>query len=229
LQRRRDRAVDSVLRYTAFVTAGTKRRREVALTFDDGPSPYTEAIMGTLRRTHTAATFFVVGQQLNSFASVLRDEVRQRFEVGDHTENHKWLPGLSPALQYGQVNDDAIRIHQLGGAYPRLFRPPYGAVSGSTFRVLHGVRMLTVLWSVDPGDWRRPGTATIVSRVLSRAGPGSIVILHDGGGYRDQTVAALPAIIDGLHKRHFAIVGLSRLLRDDPPPRHQALPHLGGQ
>lgn len=229
IQVRADRTIDGVLRYTPFVTSGAGHRRVVALTFDDGPSPYTQAIMGTLRRTHTPATFFIVGQQLNSFASVLRDEFRQGFEVGDHTENHKWLPRLPPAAQYGQINDDALRIRKIGGAYPRLFRPPYGAVAPSTFHVLHGVRMLTVLWSIDPGDWRRPGTGTIVSSVLARARPGAIVILHDGGGYRDQTVAALPAIIDGLHKRHFTLVSVSQLLRDDPPSHHQKLPGLGGQ
>jgi peptidoglycan/xylan/chitin deacetylase (PgdA/CDA1 family) len=89
--------------------------------------------------------------------------------------------------------------------------------------------MLTVLWSVDPQDWRRPGVRAIVANVLDHAHAGSIVIMHDGGGSRDQTVAALPAIIDGLRRRHFTLVNVSQLVRDDPPPRHQALPHLSGQ
>jgi peptidoglycan/xylan/chitin deacetylase (PgdA/CDA1 family) len=224
-----NRAADAALRYTSFVTAGVPRRREIALTFDDGPSPYTEPILHTLLRTHTPATFFIVGQQLGPFGRVLKDEIRNGFEIGDHTENHKWLPRLDARAQYGQINDAGLRIRQLGGAYPRLFRPPYGALSDGALKVLRSLRMLTVLWSVDPGDWRRPGTRSIISSVLARVQPGSIVILHDGGGYRDQTVAALPAIIDGLRRRHYTLVSMAQLLHDDPPPRHQRLPRLSGQ
>ena len=222
-------AVDASLRYTGFVTTGIPRRREVALTFDDGPGPYTESIVSTLVRTHTPATFFIVGQQLQDFARVLRDELRNGFEIGDHTENHAWLTRLNAAGQYSQVNDAALRIRGLGGAFPRLFRPPYGAVSAGLLKVLRGLHMLMVLWSVDPGDWRRPGVRAIVSTVLSHARPGSIVIMHDGGGDRSQTVAALPAIIDGLRRQHFELVSMSQLLRDDPPPHGQPLPHLSGQ
>jgi peptidoglycan/xylan/chitin deacetylase (PgdA/CDA1 family) len=88
--------------------------------------------------------------------------------------------------------------------------------------------MLLVLWSVDPQDWRRPGVKAIVSAVLSNARPGAIVLMHDGGGYRDETVKALPSIIDGLRRRHFDLVTVPRLILDDPPPRHQRLPHSAG-
>ena len=85
-----------------------------------------------------------------------------------------------------------------------------------------------VLWSVDPSDWRRPGTGAIVSNVLRNSRPGAVVIMHDGGGDRSQTVAALPAIINGLRKRHYGLVTVPRLLTLDPPPRHQTPPHLSG-
>jgi peptidoglycan/xylan/chitin deacetylase (PgdA/CDA1 family) len=201
----------------------------VALSFDDGPGPYTEAILRTLSHRRTPATFFIVGQQLGSFGRILRDEIRGGFEIGDHTENHVWLTRVGAGAQYRQINDAALRVRHLGGPFPRLFRPPYGAVNPRLLRVLHQLHMLTVLWSVDPQDWRRPGVRSIVANVLDHARAGSIVIMHDGGGYRDQTVAALPAIIDGLRRRHFTLVNVSRLVRDDPPPRHQALPHLSGQ
>jgi peptidoglycan/xylan/chitin deacetylase (PgdA/CDA1 family) len=87
--------------------------------------------------------------------------------------------------------------------------------------------MLAVLWSVDPGDWRRPGVRAIVRSVLSAARPGAIVELHDGGGDRQETVAALPAIVSGLRRRHYRTVTVSRLLSLDPPTRQQRLPHLG--
>jgi peptidoglycan/xylan/chitin deacetylase (PgdA/CDA1 family) len=222
-------AADATLRYTGFVGAGTSRAPEVALTFDDGPGPSTEAILRTLLATRTPATFFIVGQQLRYFGGALREEIRHGFEIGDHTENHVWLPRLRAAAQYGQINDAALRIRHLGGGFPRLFRPPYGAVSAGLLRILHGLRMLMVLWSVDPGDWRRPGVRAIVSNVLTRARAGAIVIMHDGGGNRDQTAAALPQIITGLRKRRLRLVTVAQLLRDDPPSRHQPPPHLGGQ
>ena len=95
-------------------------------------------------------------------------------------------------------------------------------------RTLRRLRMLMVMWSIDPSDWRRPGTEAIVSNVLSNSRPGAVVIMHDGGGDRSQTVAALPAIINGLRQRHYGLVTVPRLLTIDPPPRHQTLPHLSG-
>jgi peptidoglycan/xylan/chitin deacetylase (PgdA/CDA1 family) len=88
--------------------------------------------------------------------------------------------------------------------------------------------MLLVLWSVDPSDWRRPGVGAIVSNVLTHARPGAIVLLHDGGGNRKQTVTALPSIIDGLRRRHYDLVTVPRLILDDPPPRHQRPPGFTG-
>jgi peptidoglycan/xylan/chitin deacetylase (PgdA/CDA1 family) len=227
LASRQNRAINAVLRYTSYIARGTGRRPDVALTFDDGPSPYTPSILRILIRMHVPATFFVVGQQLNDFASGVRSELRHGFDVSDHTENHAWLIRLSPSGQYGQIDDAAKRLQNLGDPFPRLLRPPYGAFNSTTVKTLARVKMLMVLWSVDPGDWRRPGVGAIESNVLKNARSGSIVLLHDGGGYRDQTVKALPAIIDGLRRRHYRLVTVPQMLIDDPPPRHQGLPHLG--
>jgi peptidoglycan-N-acetylglucosamine deacetylase len=229
-QRRRrldSREIGAVLRYMPFVSIGARRHRVMALTFDDGPSPYTAPIVRTLARMHVPATFFVVGQQLTYFAAGLRDEVRHGFEVGDHTENHAWLAHLSAAGQYAQIHDDAARMQRAGAPAPDLFRPPYGIYNATTLRLLRGMRMLMVMWSIDPGDWRRPGTKAIVSGVLVNAKPGAIVILHDGGGDRTQTIAALPAIIHGLWRRGYRLVTVPQLIALDPPPRHQKLPQMG--
>lgn len=200
----------------------------MALTFDDGPSAYTPKIVHILEREHAAATFFIVGAQLNIYTSGLRDEFRSPFPVGDHTENHAWLVQLDPRAQMSQIGDAAARVRDAGGPYPRLFRPPYGAFNATTLRVLHRLHMLLILWSVDPGDWRRPGVGAIVSNVLRNTRPGSIVLMHDGGGYRDQTVKALPAIINGLRRRHFRLMTVPQLLLTDPPPAHAARPRAGG-
>ena len=217
-----------MLAYTPFVTVGTPRRRVIALTFDDGPSPYTAPIVSILARFHVQATFFVVGQQLNDFASGLRDEVSHGFDVGDHTENHAWLAHLDQAGQYGQIHDAAIRIERGGVPFPRLFRPPYGAYDAQTLATIRQLRMLMVLWTIDTGDYLRPASSVIAARVLQAAQPGAIVLMHDGGGDRSQTVGALPEIITGLRRRHYRLVTVPQLLAVDPPPRHQALPQQGG-
>jgi peptidoglycan/xylan/chitin deacetylase (PgdA/CDA1 family) len=200
----------------------------MALTFDDGPSPFTPQVVGILLRTHTPATFFIVGQQLTYFASGLRDEIRHGFVIGDHTRNHASLSRLSASGQYAQIHDDAVAIKHHGAPFPRLFRPPYGVYNAQTLALLRRMKMLMVMWSIDPSDWRRPGTAAIVASVLSHAQPGGIVIMHDGGGDRSQTVSALPVIIKQLRRRHYRLVSVPQLLLDDPPPRHQHLPRLTG-
>jgi peptidoglycan-N-acetylglucosamine deacetylase len=221
------REISAVLRYTPFVATGTPRHRLMALTFDDGPSPYTPAIVRILVRMHVPATFFVVGQQLSVLPAALRDELAHGFEVGDHTQNHAWLAHLTTAGQYAQIRDAAVGVQRQGGFPPRLFRPPYGTYNAATIGVLRRLHMLMVMWSIDPGDWRRPGAKAIVSNVLSNSKPGAIVILHDGGGDRSQTVAALPGIIRGLRRRGYRLVSLPQLITLAPPPRHQKLPALG--
>jgi peptidoglycan-N-acetylglucosamine deacetylase len=218
-------AVDRVLAYTPFIRAGSARRKLIALTFDDGPSPYTEGLVSELVKLDVPATFFIVGQQLRYFSAGLRDEVRHGFVIGDHTENHPPLTVMKPQAQYAQVHDDALQIHRLAGAWPELFRPPYGLFNQTTLAILHRLRMLMVMWSVDPRDWLRPPAKVIVKRVLQAARPGAIVELHDGGGDRSRTIAALPGIVAGLRRRGYELVTVPQLLADDPPPAHQRLSH----
>jgi peptidoglycan/xylan/chitin deacetylase (PgdA/CDA1 family) len=199
----------------------------MALTFDDGPSPYTPAIVSILARMHVPATFFVVGQQLPVFPSALRDELSHGFVIGDHTQNHAWLPHLGAAGQYLQIHAAATGVERLGAPTPRLFRPPYGVYDATTLASLRRLHMLMVMWSIDPGDWRRPGARAILTNVLANSKPGAIVIMHDGGGDRSETIAALPGIIRGLRRRGYTLVSVPQLITLAPPPRHQRLPRLG--
>ena len=180
--------------------------------------------MAILTRLRVPATFFVVGQQLHYFAAGLRDELRHGFVIGNHTMNHALLWRLPARGQQTQITADQTALRRLGAPAPRLFRPPYGAYNRATLRLLAAMRMLMVMWSIDPGDWRRPGVGAIVSNVLRHSRPGAIVILHDGGGDRSQTIAALPRIIRGLRRRGYRLVTVPALLALDPPPRHQRLP-----
>ena len=214
------RAIAAVLATTPAVSTGSARHRAIALTFDDGPSPYTPAIVATLVRMRVPATFFVVGQQLRYFSAGLRDELAHGFEVGDHTTNHAMLSVLGAGAQTAQIAGDADSLVRRGAPDVQLFRPPYGAYNATTIAVLRRLHMLLVTWSIDPGDWRRPGSAAVMRAVLSAARPGAIVILHDGGGDRSQTVAALPRIIRGLRRMHYDLVTVAHLLALDPPSRN---------
>ena len=105
-----------------------------------------------------------------------------------------------------------------------LFRPPYGSFNATTMRELHAMHLLMVLWSVDTEDYQQPGVSVIVQRALAGAHPGAIILMHDAGGTRTQTIAALPIIIRDLRAGGFRLVTVPELLRDDPPPPGQPLP-----
>ena len=111
------------------------------------------------------------------------------------------LAKLSAHDQHEQLFEQAARIELLGGHRPRLFRPPYGSFNATTFRELHQMNMLMVLWSADTDDYEQPGVETIVKRALEGAKPGAILLMHDAGGNREQTVAALPQVIHELRAR----------------------------
>jgi peptidoglycan-N-acetylglucosamine deacetylase len=217
-------AIDRVLSYTPFFSVGTPSRPEIALTFDDGPGPYTAQVVRTLVRNRTPGTFFVVGGQVAAYHQALQDIVATGFPIGDHTFTHRSLTGLSPTEQGSEIDGQAAAITRYGAPSPRLFRPPYGSFDPRTLELLRARRMLMVLWTVDTEDYLRPGVEAIVRRALEGAKPGAIIALHDGGGDRRQTIAAIPEIVRGLRARGYQLVTVPRLVLDDPPPRNQPLP-----
>ena len=223
-QPQRPTAVDRVLAYTDYIESGTRRKREVALTFDDGPSPWTPKLVKVLRRQNVPATFFPVGYAMKEYGHHLRLLRDGGFPVGDHTMNHRQMGQLPIDVQTSEIDLQAGLLQGAGFGYPRLFRPPYGSLNPDTRLLLHERRMLMVLWSVNPQDYFRPGVKAIVSRVMAAVKPGSIVLLHDGGGDRSQTLAALPRIVRKLRARGFRLVTVPQLLADDPPPRLQGPP-----
>jgi peptidoglycan/xylan/chitin deacetylase (PgdA/CDA1 family) len=211
-------AIDSVLAYTPAVTSGGSHGDEVALTFDDGPGPYTQQLVATLNRLGAHATFFAIGQQEQYFSAGTLAEIKSGDAIGNHTETHPMMASLSPHDQYEELFDQMAQIEVLGGPRPRLFRPPYGSFDAITFKELHHLHLLMVLWSVDTSDYTLPGVAAIVHSALAGAKPGAIILMHDGGGNRSETIAALPRIVRGLRKRGLRPVTVPRLLMDDPPP-----------
>lgn len=217
-------AVRRVLGYTPFVREGGAGKREVALTFDDGPGPYTPQVLSVLERLHVKATFFVVGKMLRYFSASAVREIEDGDAIGDHTESHPMLAQLSPHDQREELFEQIARVELLGGHRPVLFRPPYGSFDTTTLRLLRSLHLLMVLWSVDTSDYQQPGVAAIVQRALEGAHPGAIILMHDGGGTRTETIEALPAIVDGLRERGYRLVTVPQLMADNPPPSGQPLP-----
>jgi peptidoglycan/xylan/chitin deacetylase (PgdA/CDA1 family) len=217
-------AVQSVLAYTPFVKEGGAKSRDVALTFDDGPGPYTPQVLAVLERLHVKATFFVIGKMLRYFSAAAVREIEDGDVIGDHTESHPMLAHLSAHDQYEELFEQIARIELLGAPRPRLFRPPYGSFNATTLRELSKLHLLMTLWSVDTDDYQQPGVSVIVQRALEGAHPGDIILLHDAGGVRTQTIEALPLIIKGLRAKGYDLVTVPKLLLDDPPPAGQPIP-----
>ncbi len=217
-------AIDRVVSYTPAILSGGTRGDEVALTFDDGPGPYTVELVHTLNKLHVKATFFAIGSQERYFSAGTVAELRAGDVVGDHTETHPMMATLSAHEQHEELFEQILRIQLAGGPTPRLFRPPYGSFDATTFKELRKLRLLMVLWSVDTADYTQPGVQAIVQRALAGARPGAIILMHDGGGNRSETIAALPAIVAGLRRKGLQPVTVPRLLLDDPPSRGLPLP-----
>jgi peptidoglycan-N-acetylglucosamine deacetylase len=214
-------AISHTLAYTPYVRIAGSQHREIALTFDDGPGPYTPQILSILERHDVPATFFEVGVLERYFYGSTAAIVADGDAIGDHTEAHAAMSTLSLAGQRRQLLADAAAVERRGARFPRLFRPPYGMWNRTTLALLHRYRMLMVLWTVDTGDYRRPGEKAIVRMALAGARPGAIILLHDAGGDRAQTVKALPRVIAGLRRRGYRLVTVPRLLLDNPAPRVQ--------
>ncbi|MBV9425786.1 MAG: polysaccharide deacetylase family protein [Solirubrobacterales bacterium] len=221
-------AIDRTRTYTPYVRVAGRQHREIALTFDDGPGPYTPRVLSILQAQNVPATFFEVGLLERYFHDSTSKIVADGYVIGDHTMDHAPMSLLSPANQRAQLLEQIATIQRYGAPFPRLFRPPYGLWNRVTLALLHSYRMLMVLWTVDTNDYLRPGVSAIVHSVLAGARPGAIILLHDAGGDRSQTVHALPKIISALRARGYRFATVPQLLLDNPPPHNQQISAILG-
>jgi peptidoglycan/xylan/chitin deacetylase (PgdA/CDA1 family) len=221
-------AITRTLAYTPYVRRAGTQHRELALTFDDGPGPYTPQVLSVLERLHAPATFFEVGIEEKYFHASTAKIVLRGYPIGDHTETHANMAQLPAKQQQSQLLEEAEAIGNLGAPFPRMFRPPYGLWDKATLKVLKKYRMLMILWTVDTSDYQRPGVPAIVNSALRGARPGAIILMHDAGGDRTETVAALPTIIRQLRRRGYKLVTVPRLLLDNPAPKQQNIYLLSG-
>ncbi len=220
-----EKAIDHVLSYTPAITAGGSHGNEVALTFDDGPGPYTQQLVSVLNQLRVHATFFAIGEEERYFSAGTSLELRSGDVVGDHTETHPMLASLSAHEQYEELFEQIARIELLGGPRPRLFRPPYGSFDATTFKLLHKLHLLMVLWSTDTDDYTIPGVAgdraeRACGRPPGRDHPHARRRRRPLGDDRRAARRSSPACAEkGLHP-----VTIPRLMLDDPPPPGQPLP-----
>jgi len=170
-----------------YVDAGPK---VIALTLDDGPSEYTAQILEVLREHSITATFCMIGRQISANAGIVRNVAA----AGHHITNHTWdhsdqtkLPLKAVTAQIDRTTEAMAHI----GITPTMYRAPYGAWSHTVFEAAAAAGLRPLDWSVDPADWSRPGVNRIVSTIMRTTRTGSIILDHDGGGDRSQTVAAM--------------------------------------
>jgi peptidoglycan/xylan/chitin deacetylase (PgdA/CDA1 family) len=183
----------------------------IALTFDDGPHPQnTPRLLDILRARNVKATFYVIGRSVDLYPQIVRRTIAEGHEVGNHTHTHRLLSKLGDSelrSEFSRCQDAVVRA---AGVRMRTMRPPYGGLLQRQRELAHSeFGYPTILWSVDPLDWKRPGPSVVTSRILSGASAGGIVLAHD---LHAPTVDAMPATVDGLLRRGFKFVTVSQLL-----------------
>jgi peptidoglycan/xylan/chitin deacetylase (PgdA/CDA1 family) len=213
-----DRALARFVRLGLPLSCGGTRARYVALTFDDGPGPYTTLALRILRGAHARATFFLVGRNLALLPRAPRAE-RRLAALGDHTWTHPFLPALPTAQSEVELARTQAAIAHASGAAVRLFRPPYRARNHTIDEQARALGMLEVLWSIDTRDSEGAPWNAIAATVDRQLHPGAIVLMHENHG---QTIRALKfRILPMLRRRGYRTVTIPQLLALDPPDPRQ--------
>lgn len=185
----------------------------IALTYDDGPrEPYTSEILDVLREQGVHATFFLVGENVRRYPEVVRRIVREGHAVGNHSWSHGMLGGAAFATAYDEIARTDRAIEEATGVRTTLFRPPYGDLGPALTRAAGRLGHLQVLWSTDVADWSTRSARAVAVGTIRRMEPGSIVLLHDGGGDRGHTVTATRWMVGHLARAGFRMVTLPELL-----------------
>ncbi len=187
----------------------------IALTFDDGPWPgYTAQILEILKKNNIKATFFVVGQVLQNYPDLGKRIVNEGHIIGNHTWHH-WYHFFNKQAAALEIDRTSDLIYKTTGTKTTLFRPPGGILHNGLAAYAQSKDYTVVMWSADSIDYALPSPPVLVNRVLKQATPGGIVLLHDGGGPRKNTVAALPTMISKLRKKGYRFVTIPELLEHE--------------
>lgn len=203
--------------YPAPIERGPATVKAVAITLDDGPSLYTQAALDVLAKHHVRATFFMVGEMVAAHPDFARKVLAAGHEIGNHTYHHLNFCAEETPEKLKQLDAEivtsAAAIEKAVGKKPALLRMPYGCHRAWLDREAQRLGYdRPVLWDVDGEDWKKPGVAALVTRYVSQAKPGSILLMHDGGGDRTQTVAALDQVLTGLEQKGLGTLTAGEML-----------------
>ncbi len=196
---------------------GSRDRRTVALTFDDGPNPArTPALLDALAELGVPATFFCVGGDVDAHPELARRIARDGHELGNHTYTHRYLPLARARSVARELAATDAAIARATGVVPTLARPPYGGRSPWTVRAFARLAKRVVLWDVNSYDWKGKPAAEVAQRVIDRARPGSIILMHDGGREGTETIEAVRLIVPALRAQGYALTTVSTMLEGLP-------------
>jgi peptidoglycan/xylan/chitin deacetylase (PgdA/CDA1 family) len=192
-----------------WFNGGRVRDKRVALTFDDGPDPkYTPRILDILRKEGVPATFFVLGSKVKQHPDLIRRQLLEGHELGNHTYHHYSLPGLDKQSIRDEIERTNEELSKVTGETTRWFRAPGCAYAPEVIDVLRELGMVRIDTTDNSGDWQRPDSRTILRKTMHHLSPGDVILCHDRLA---ETVQALPKIIEGLRTRGYRIVPLSTL------------------
>lgn len=206
---------DVKLKSQAKAIAKTTSYQPIALTFDDGPwQNSTSQVLNILKKNNVKATFFVVGKQVQNHPQLAKQIVAEGHAIGNHTWSHQYHQ-YSPSTAAHELDKTAELLYKTTGVKTALFRPPAGILTNGLVAAAHQKKYAVIMWSVDSKDWRSRHTKPqiMVDNLLKEAKPGGIVLLHDGGGDRSNTVQALPQLITELKKRGYRFATIPELLQ----------------
>ncbi len=189
-------------------------RKVIAITFDDGPHPEnTPRLLDMLKEREIKATFYVVGNMVKYNPQLLRRMIEEGHEIGNHTVSHGNLARMSDEALLAELRAAHDQIMNETGVVPRTMRPPGGAIKSEQKKLMmEKLGYPTILWSVDPEDWKRPGPAVVTSRLVSGAAPGGILLVHD---LHKPTVDAMPSTFDQLLEQGYEFVTVTELIELD--------------
>lgn len=190
-------------------------KKYMALTFDDGPSQYTQAILDILAQKGAKATFFNLGTSAGGSPALVKAVVDGGHELASHTNAHKNLSTVGVDELRAEISTAFDALQNASGVRPQMIRAPYGAFTATEWAGSGDLVSCNVLWNIDALDWKLPGPGVITETVLKKAFNGAIALMHDGGGNRQQNIEALPGIIDGLRGAGCGLVTVSELMRLD--------------
>ncbi|MFT6862033.1 MAG: peptidoglycan/xylan/chitin deacetylase (PgdA/CDA1 family) [Akkermansiaceae bacterium] len=196
---------------TVSHSRGLSNQPYVAMTFDDGPHPKnTPRLLDILRTRNIKATFYVIGGNVDRYPHIVRRIVAEGHEIGNHTYTHRKLTTLGDSEVRKEMQRTEDAIVRAAGVKPRTMRPPYGALlQRQRSFIFSDFTYPTIMWSVDPNDWKRPGPSVVRSRILGGAHNGAIILAHD---LHAPTVDAMPGTFDGLLSKGYRFITVSQLL-----------------